>query len=194
MSFFTIRGWNANILSQEKSRTTGMFGLGGQNETTQRRTVLSREHAGHNKYPSSTTEEMILHMDITDLSILKSDYVLCSQRWKNTLQSAKTRWSWLTVAQIMSFLLQNSDLNWRKWENQSFKYDIIQIWQTSNPLWLYSGSDKQIQGIRSGRQVTEELWTEVCNNVQKGVTKTIPKKKKCKKAKWLSHEETLQTA
>ena len=42
--------------------------------------------------------------------------------------------------------------------------------------------------------MTEELWTEVCNNVQKGVTKTIPKKKKCKKAKWLSHEETLQTA
>ena len=41
--------------------------------------------------------------------------------------------------------------------------------------------------------MTEELWTEVCNNVQKGVTKTIPKKKKCKKAKWLS-EEGLQIA
>ena len=34
----------------------------------------------------------------------------------------------------------------------------------------------------------EELWTEVCNNVQKVVNKTIPKKKKCKKAKWLSDE------
>ena len=39
----------------------------------------------------------------------------------------------------------------------------------------------------------EELWTEVCNNVQKVVNKTIPKKKKCKKAKWLS-EEALQIA
>ena len=39
----------------------------------------------------------------------------------------------------------------------------------------------------------EELWTEVCNIVQEVVTKTIPKKKKCKKAKWLS-EEALQTA
>ena len=39
----------------------------------------------------------------------------------------------------------------------------------------------------------EELWTEVCNNVQEAVTKTIPKKKKCKKAKWLS-EEALQIA
>ena len=39
----------------------------------------------------------------------------------------------------------------------------------------------------------EELWIEIHNTVQEAVTKTIPKKKKCKKAKWLS-EETLQTA
>ena len=39
----------------------------------------------------------------------------------------------------------------------------------------------------------EELWTGVHNIVQKTVTKTIPKKKKCKKAKWLS-EEALQRA
>ena len=39
----------------------------------------------------------------------------------------------------------------------------------------------------------EELWTEVRNIVQKAGTKTIPKKKKCKKAKWLSGE-VLQIA
>ena len=39
----------------------------------------------------------------------------------------------------------------------------------------------------------EELWTEVCEAVQEAVLKAIPKKKKCKKAKWLS-EEALQTA
>ena len=39
----------------------------------------------------------------------------------------------------------------------------------------------------------EELWTEVPNIVQEAVIKTIPKKKKCKKAKWFS-EETLQIA
>ena len=42
-------------------------------------------------------------------------------------------------------------------------------------------------------RVPEELWTEVHNIVQESVTKTIPKKKKCKKAKWLS-ENTLKTA
>ena len=39
----------------------------------------------------------------------------------------------------------------------------------------------------------EELWMEVQNIVQKAVIKTIPKKKKCKKAKWFS-EEALQIA
>ena len=52
------------------------------------------------------------------------------------------------------------------------------------------GSDKQIQGIRSNR-VPEELWMEVHDTVQEVVIKTNPKKKKCKKAKWLC-EEALQ--
>ena len=42
-------------------------------------------------------------------------------------------------------------------------------------------------------RVPEELWTEVCNILQEAVTKTIPKKKKCEKVKWLS-EEALQIA
>ena len=47
-----------------------------------------------------------------------------------------------------------------------------------------------IQGIRSDR-VPEELWTEFHDIVQEAGIKTISKKKKCKKAKWLS-EEALQ--
>ena len=39
----------------------------------------------------------------------------------------------------------------------------------------------------------DELWTEVCDTVQETGIKTIPRKKKCKKAKWLS-EEALQIA
>ena len=39
----------------------------------------------------------------------------------------------------------------------------------------------------------EELWMEVCDIVQEAVIKTIPKEKKCKKAKWLA-EEALQIA
>jgi len=67
------------------------------------------------------------------------------------------------------------------------------MWSNSNPLQLYSRSDKQIQGLDLIEKVPEKLWMEVCDFVRGTVIKTIPKKKKCKKAKWLS-EEALQTA
>ena len=49
----------------------------------------------------------------------------------------------------------------------------------------------RFKGLDLIDRVPEELWMMVCNIVQEMVTKTIPKKKKCKKAKWLS-EEALQ--
>ena len=51
----------------------------------------------------------------------------------------------------------------------------------------------RLKGLDLIDRVPEELWTEVCDTVQEAVIKTIPKKKKCKKAKWLS-EEALQIA
>ena len=49
----------------------------------------------------------------------------------------------------------------------------------------------RFKGLSRTVRVTEELWTEVHNVVHEVVIKTTPKKKKCKKAKWLS-EEALQ--
>ena len=51
----------------------------------------------------------------------------------------------------------------------------------------------RFKGLDLIDRVPEELWTEVCNTVQEAVIKTIPEKKKCKKAKWLS-KEALQIA
>ena len=51
----------------------------------------------------------------------------------------------------------------------------------------------RFKGLYLIDRVPDELWTEVHDIVQQAVIKTIPLKKKCKKAKWLS-EETLQTA
>ena len=51
----------------------------------------------------------------------------------------------------------------------------------------------RFKGLDLIDRVSEELWMEVCNIVQEAVIKTIPKKKKCKKAKWLS-DEALQIA
>ena len=49
----------------------------------------------------------------------------------------------------------------------------------------------RFKGLDLIDRVPDELWMEVCEIVQEAVIKTIPKKKKCKKAKWLS-EEALQ--
>ena len=51
----------------------------------------------------------------------------------------------------------------------------------------------RLKGLDLTDRAPEELWTEVHDIVQKAGIKTIPKKKKCKKAKWLS-EEGLQIA
>ena len=51
----------------------------------------------------------------------------------------------------------------------------------------------RFKGLDLTDRVPEELWKEACNIVQEAVIKTIPKKKKCKKAKHLS-EEALQIA
>ena len=52
---------------------------------------------------------------------------------------------------------------------------------------------KGFKGLDLVNRVLEELWTEVHNIVKEAANNTIPKKKKCKKAKWLS-EEALQIA
>ena len=65
-------------------------------------------------------------------------------------------------------------------------YDLNQI-----PYDYIVEVTNRFKGLDLIDKVPEELWTEVCDIVQEAVIKTIPKKKKCKKAKWLS-DEALQ--
>ena len=51
----------------------------------------------------------------------------------------------------------------------------------------------RFKGLYLVDRVPEELWTEVCNIIQEAVTKTIAKKKKCKKTNWV-FQEALQIA
>ena len=69
-----------------------------------------------------------------------------------------------------------------------FGYDLNKIPYDSTVEGM-----NRFKGLDLIDRVPEELWMEVCNTVHEVVTKTIPKKKKCKKAKWLS-EEVLQIA
>ena len=63
------------------------------------------------------------------------------------------------------------------------KYDLNQI-----PYDYTVEVTNRFKGLDLISKVPEELWIEVCNILQEAVTKTIPKKKKCNKAKWLSEE------
>ena len=69
-----------------------------------------------------------------------------------------------------------------------FRYDLNQI-----PYDYSVEVRNRFKGLDLIDRVPDELWVEVCDIVQWAGIKTIPKKKKCKKAKWLS-EEALQIA
>ena len=69
-----------------------------------------------------------------------------------------------------------------------FRYDLNQI-----PYDYTVEVRNRFKGLDLVDRVPDELWMEVCDTVQETGRKTIPKKKKCKKAKWL-FEEALQIA
>ena len=69
-----------------------------------------------------------------------------------------------------------------------FRYDLNQI-----PNNYTVEVRNRFKGLDLIDRVPEELWMEVCDIVQETGIKTIPKKMKCKMAKWLT-EEALQVA
>ena len=87
------------------------------------------------------------------------------------------------MAQIMNLLIAKFRLKLRKVgkTTRPFRYDLSQI-----PYDYTVEVTNRFNGLDLIDRVPEELWTEVCDIVQEAVIKIIPKKKKCKKAKWLS--------
>ena len=86
--------------------------------------------------------------------------------------------------------MPNSDLNWRKWgkPTRPFRYDLNQI-----PYDYTVEVRNRFKGLDLIDRVPDELWMDIRDTVQESGSKTIPKKKKCKKEKWLS-EKALQIA
>ena len=72
--------------------------------------------------------------------------------------------------------------------NRPFTYDLIQI-----PYNYTVKVTNRFKGLDLIDRVPEKLWTEVYDTVEEAVINTIPKRKKCKKAKWLN-EKALQMA
>ena len=108
---FTIGDWNAKVGSQEIPGVTVKFGRGVQNEAGQRLIEFCQENAlviantlfQHKRRLYTWTSPDGQHRN-------QIDYILCSQRWRSSIQSAKKR-PGSDCAQMMNFLLPNSDLN-----------------------------------------------------------------------------------
>ena len=90
---FIIGDWNAKVGSQEISGVTSKFGLGVQNEAGQRLIEFCQENA-------LVIVNTLFHQQKRRLYTWTSpggqywnqiDYILCSQRWRSSIQSAKTR-------------------------------------------------------------------------------------------------------
>ena len=116
------------------------------------------------------------------------DYIICRWRWRSSIQSAKTR-PGADCGSNHELLIAKFRLKFNKVgkTTRPFRYDINQI------PYNYSVELHRFKGLDLIGRVHEELWTEVCDIVQEAVIKTISKKKKCKKEKWLS-DEALQRA
>ena len=150
---------------------------------------MPREHTGHSKHPLPTTQEKTLHMDITRWSTPKSDWLYSLQpKWRSSIQSAKTR-PGADCGSDHELLIAKIRLKLNKVGESTrlFRYDLNQI-----PYDCTVEVKNRFKGLDLIR-VPDELWTEVRDIVQEAGMKTIPKKKKCKKAKWLS-EEVLHIA
>ena len=90
---FIIGDWNAKVASQETPGLTGNFGLGVQNEAGQRLIEFNQENplVIANTFFQQHKRRLYTWTSPDGQHWNQTDYILCNQRWKSSIQSAKTR-------------------------------------------------------------------------------------------------------
>ena len=135
--------------------------------------VLPRECTDHSKHPLPTTQEQTLHMDIPDGQYRnQTDYILCSQRWRSSIQSAKTRLG-ADCGLDHEPLLAKFRLKLKKVGKTTrlFQYDLNQI------LYDYTVEvTNRFKGLDLIDRVPEELWMEFMTLYRRQWTRPFPKK------------------
>ena len=180
---FITGDWNEKVRSQETPGVTGKSGLGVQNEAGQRLIEFCQENAlvtantlfqQHKRRLYTWTSPDGQHRN-------QIDYILCSQRCKGSIQSAKTRLG-ADYGSDHELLIAKFRLKLKKQgkTTRPFRYDLNQI-----PYDYTVGVRNRFKGLDLIDRVPDELWTEVREAVQETGIKTIPMENKCKKAKWL---------
>ena len=128
--------------------------------------------------PSFNNTREDLHMDITRMSIPKSDWLYSLHpKWRSSIQSAKTRPG--TDCGSDHELIAKFRLKLKKVgkTTRPFRYDLNQI-----PYNYTVDETNRFKELDLIDRVPEELWMEIPDIVLEAGIKTIPKKKKCKKA------------
>ena len=111
-------------------------------------------------------------MDTTRWPIPKLDYVLCSQRWRSSIQSAKTRLGADCVSDHELLIAKfRHKLKKVGKTTRLFRYDLNQI-----PYNYTVEVRNTFKGLDLIDRVPEELWTEVRDIIQEAGIKTIPKR------------------
>ena len=182
---------NAKVGSQEIPGVIVKFGLGVQNEAGQR----LMEFCSKNTLVIANTlfqqckRRLYTWTSPDGKHRNQIDYILCSQRWRSSIQPARTRLG-AVCGSDHELLIAKFRLKLKKVgkTTRSFRFDVNQI-----PSNYTVEVTNRLKGLDLIDRVPEELLTEVCKTVEKAVIKPMPRKKKCKKAKWLS-EEALQIA
>ena len=109
------------------------------------------------------------------------DYILCSQRWRSSIQSAKTRLGadCSSDHELLIAKFKHKSKKVRK-TTRPFRYDLSQI-----PYDYTVKVKNRFKGLDLIDRVPDELWTEVREIAQETGIKIIPMEKKCEKGKWL---------
>ena len=178
---FIIGDWNAKVGSQEIPEVTGKLGLGVQNEAGQRLIEFCQENSlvipntlsqQHKRRLYTWTSPNGQHQNQTD-------YILCSQRWTSSTQSAKTR-PGADCGSDHELLIAKFRCKLKKVgkTTRPFRYDLNQI-----PYSCAVKVADRFKGLDLTDRMPDELRTEVHDTVQETGIKNIPKKKEMEKSK-----------
>ena len=151
---------------------------------------MPRERTDHSKQPLPKHKRRFYTWASPDGQYQNQiNYIFCSQRWRSSVKSAKTR-PGADCGSDHELLIAKFRLKLKKVGKTArpFGYNLNQI-----PYDYTMEVRSRFKGFDLIDRVLEELWTEVHDIVQEALINTIPKKKKCKNAKWLS-VEALQIA
>ena len=173
--------WNAKIGSQETPGKIGKFGLAIQNEAGQRLIEFCQENTlvMANTLFQQHKRRLYTRTSPDSQHWYQIYYILCSQRWRSSIQSAKTRLG-ADCGSDHELLIAKFRLKLKKVgkTTRSFRYELNQI-----PYDYTLEVRNRFKGLDLIYRVSDKLWTEIHNIVQETGIKTIPMEKKCKKAK-----------